>query len=179
MNGWRQINEIRLFRMARDSIRFGQCFKYFPKYINWILRDFLDEFCSVYVDDILIYTDDCRAENQKQITFLKRLRETGLQLNVNKYEFEVKTTKYLGSIIEINKNIIMDPTKIEIIIKWEALKTVKGVQKFLGFANFYRKFNKNFSQLVTLLTNLVKNDTIFFSKLTQIFVTVFFIDSIR
>ena len=37
----------------------------------------------------------------------------------------------------------MDPAKIEIIIKWEALKTVKMVQKFLGFVNFYRKSKKN------------------------------------
>ena len=50
----------------------------------------------------------------------------------------------------------MDPTKIEIIIKWEVLKTVKGVQKFLGFVNFYRKLIKKTSQLIMPLTNLVK-----------------------
>ena len=39
----------------------------------------------------------------------------------------------------------MDPAKVEAIIKWEAPKTVKKVQGFLGFVNFYRKFIKNFS----------------------------------
>ena len=68
---------------------------------------------------------------------------------------------YLGSIIEMGKNIIMDPTKIEIIIRWEALKTVKKVQKFLGFVNFYRKLIKKISQLVMPLTNLVKKNTKF------------------
>ena len=58
---------------------------------------------------------------------LKRLRKAGLQLKVNKCEFEVKTTKHLGFIIEIGKNIIINPAKIETIIKWEAFKTVKGV----------------------------------------------------
>ena len=86
----------------------------------------------------------------------------------------------MGFIIEVNKNIIMNQTKIEIIIKWEAFKTVKRVQKFLGFVNFSRKFIKNFSQLVMPLTNLMKKTrnsiglkqrTIFFSKLEQIFVT--------
>ena len=103
------------------------------------------------------------------------------QLNANKRGFEMKTTKYLGFIIKMGKNIIMDPAKIEIIIKGEALKTVKRVQGFLGFVYFYRKFIKNFSQLVMFLTNLVKNDMKFdwsettneaFSKLKQIFVTV-------
>ena len=74
----------------------------------------------------------------------------------------MKTTKYLGFIIEVIKNIIMDPAKIEIRIKWEALKTVKRVQRFLGFANFYRKFIKNFSQLVMLLTNLMNKNTKFY-----------------
>ena len=55
----------------------------------------------------------------------------------------------------------MDPTEVEVIVKWEAPKTVKRVQGFLGFADFYRKFIKDFSQLVMPLTNLVKKDTKF------------------
>ena len=87
------------------------------------------------------------------------MRKTGLQLNINKCEFEMKTTKYLGFIIEINKGIIVDPAEIEIIIKWKAPKTVKGVQRFFGFIYFYRKFTKKSSQLVMFLTNLVKKRT--------------------
>ena len=126
-------------------IPFGltNAFNIFQKYINWVFGDFLNEFCSVYVDDILIYIDGSRIEYQKQVKkVLKCLREAGLQLNVSKCEFEIKTTKYLGFIIEINKGIIMDPAKIEIIIKWETFKTVKGVQGFPGLANFYSKFIK-------------------------------------
>ena len=129
----------------------------------------------------MIYIDGYRTEHQKQVKkILKRLRKAELQLDVNKCEFEIKTTKYLGFIIEVNKNIIMDPTKVETIIKWEIPKTVKRVQRFLGFANFYRKFVKNFSQLVMPLTNLMKKNTKFdwsettneaFSKLKHIFVT--------
>ena len=90
----------------------------------------------------MIYIDGPRAEHQKQPIFLKRLRKAGLQLNVNKCEFKIKTTKYLGFIIEIDKNIIINQTKIEIKIKWEALSTVKRVWKFLRFVNFYNKFIK-------------------------------------
>ena len=39
----------------------------FQRYINWVLRDFLDEFCLVYVDDILIYTDGTRKEYRKYV----------------------------------------------------------------------------------------------------------------
>ena len=57
----------------------------FQRYINWAFRDFLNEFCSAYVDDILIHIDGSRTEHQEQIKkVLKRLREVGLQLGVNK-----------------------------------------------------------------------------------------------
>ena len=69
----------------------------------------------------------------------------------------MRTTKYLGFIIEMNKNIIMDPAKIEVIIKWEIFKTVRRVQRFL---KFYPKFIKNNSQLVMLLTNSIKKHQI-------------------
>ena len=181
---WMTAFKTRYGLFERLVIPFGltNAFNIFQRYINWAFRIFLNEFCSVYVDDILIYIDGSRTEHQKQVKkVLKRLREAGLQLDVNKCEFEMKTTKYLGFIIEVKKGITMDPAKIETIIKWEAPKTVKGVQGFLGFANFYRKFIKDFSQLVMPLTNLVKKDTKFdwsdatneaFSKLKQIFVTV-------
>ena len=176
------VREYFLFKWPVIPFGLANAFSTFQRYINWVFRDFLNEFCSAYIHDILIYIEGFRTEYQKQVKkVVKRLREAGLQLNVSKCEFEMKTTKYLGFIIEVNKGIIMDPAKVEIIIKWEAPKTVKGVQGFLGFANFYRKFIKNFSQLVMPLTNLVKKDTKFdwsdatnetFSKLKQIFVTV-------
>ena len=48
-------------------IPFGlaKAFNIFQKYINWVSRDFLNEFCSVYVDDILIYIDGSRTEYRK------------------------------------------------------------------------------------------------------------------
>ena len=55
--------------------------------------------------------------------------------------------EYFGFIIEMGKNIIMDPAKVEVIIKWEIIKTVKRVQRFLGFVNFYHKFIKKIPSL--------------------------------
>src|SRR5271168_1756144 len=121
----------------------------FQKYINWALKDYLDEFCSAYVDDILIYSSGSRAEHQNHVRkVLQRLREAGLQVDIDKSGFEVQSTKYLGFIIEAGKGVRMDPEKVKAILEWEAPKSAKGVQSFIGFANFYRRFINGFSKIV-------------------------------
>ena len=134
----------------------------FQKYINWALRDYLDEFCSAYVDDVLVYTDGTREQHQDHVRkVLRRLNEAGLQLDIGKCEFETKSTKYLGFIIEAGEGVRMDPAKVEAITNWEAPTSIKGVQSFLGFANFYRRFIKDFSKLTIPLTNLARKDNHF------------------
>ena len=55
----------------------------------------------------------------------------------------------------------MDLKKVAAITKWEAPTTVKGVRGFLGFANFYRRFIKGFSDIVRPLTELTQKDRAF------------------
>lgn len=153
----------------------------FQKYINWTLRDYLDEFCSAYIDDILIYSSGSRNQHQEHVRkVLQRLREAGLQIDIDKCEFEVQETKYLGFILEAGKGLRMDPDKIKAIKSWEAPSSTKGVRGFLGFANFYRRFIQGFSDLVRPLTELTHKDQKFnwtneanaaFQKLKDIFTT--------
>jgi hypothetical protein len=104
----------------------------FQKYINWVLRDYLDEFCSAYIDDILIYSSGTLGEHQDHVRrILGRLREAGLQVDIDKCEFEVKRTKYLGFILEAGQGIRMDPDKVSAIRDWIAPTSVKGVRSFL------------------------------------------------
>ena len=134
----------------------------FQKYINWTLREYLDDFVSAYIDDILIYTDGSRSEHRQHVRkVLAKLHEAGLQLDIDKSEFEVKSTKYLGFIVEAGEGVRMDPAKVEAVLKWEAPQSVKGVQSFLGFANFYRPFIKDFSKVAGPLIALVRKDTAF------------------
>lgn len=134
----------------------------FQKYINWALREYLDEFCSAYVDDILIYTDGSLKEHQDHVwKVMAKLQDAGLQVDIEKCEFEVHRTKYLGFIIEAGQGIKMDPVKVEAIVQWESPTSVKSVQSFLGFANFYRKFISGFSRLAKPITDLVRKDGVF------------------
>ena len=109
-----------------------------------------------------------------------RLQKAGLQCDIDKCEFEVESTKYLGFIIEAGKGIRMDPEKIKAIQEWETPTTVKGVRGFLGFANFYRRFIDHYSDVVRPLTELTHKDRVFhwsieagkaFLKLKEVFLT--------
>lgn len=134
----------------------------FQKYINWTLREYLDEFCSAYIDDVLVYTNGDLRQHRKHVRMvLKKLEEAGLYLDIKKCEFECKETKYLGFIIQAGKGIKMDPEKVKAIKEWETPTTIKGVRGFLGFANFYRRFIPNFSGIVRPLNNLTKKGTPF------------------
>jgi hypothetical protein len=129
----------------------------FQRYINYTLREFLDEFVSAYLDDILIYTDGSLEDHRQKVKLVfQRLQEAGLQLDVDKCEFECQSVKYLGFIVEVGKGIRMDPEKVTAIEGWEVPKTVKGVRSFLGFANYYRLFITDFADIARPLTDLTK-----------------------
>ena len=70
------------------------------------------------------------------------LWEMDLFLKPKKCEFKKRQMEYLGMVIEEGK-ISMDPVKLKGIKDWPIPTTVKQVQSFLGFGNFYRKFMLN------------------------------------
>jgi hypothetical protein len=134
----------------------------FQRYINHTLRGYLDEFCSAYIDDILIYSSGSLADHQEKVKkVLIRLREAGLQVDINKCDFQAKSVKYLGFIVEVGRGIKVDPEKVQAIQLWETPKTVKGIRSFVGFANYYRQFIPQFSALARPLTELTKKDATF------------------
>jgi hypothetical protein len=122
------------------------------------LRKYINEFCSAYLDDVLIYTDGTRKEHQRNTNkVLEAMGKAGLPLDITKCEFDVKSTKYLGFIIEAGKGLRMDLEKVKAIKEWQALVNVKGVRSFLGFENFYRRFIKNYSELAAPLMRLTRD----------------------
>ena len=90
----------------------------FQKYINWTLQEYLNEFCSAYVNDVLIYTDRSLLKHQYHVhKILAKLQKADLQLDINKYEFVVKTIKYLEFIVEAEREIQMNSIKMKAITK--------------------------------------------------------------
>ena len=132
----------------------------YQRYMNDVLFDYLDDFCTAYLDDILIYSDNTLEHKEHVTKVLERLRRAGLQADIKKCEFSVTRTKYLGFIISTD-GVEVDPEKVEVIREWKEPRTVKGIQSFLGFCNFYRRFIRDYGTIARPLTRLTRQDTPF------------------
>jgi transposase InsO family protein len=132
----------------------------FQRFINETFIEYLDDFLTAYVDDLLIYSDNEKQHREHVKKVLQRLREAGLQASISKCEFHVTRTKYLGFIIT-TEGLEVDPEKIAVIREWKTPTTVKGIQSFLGFGNFYRVFIKEYSRIARPLHRLTQMDVPF------------------
>ena len=86
----------------------------YQRYMNDVLFDYLDDFCTAYLDDIMIYSKNELEYEEHVCKVLQRLRKAGLQADIKKSEFSVKRTKYLGFIISTD-GIEADPEKTAVI----------------------------------------------------------------
>ena len=108
----------------------------FQHFVNDTLRPYLDIFCTAYINNILIYSNNL-TEHQKHIDLvLEALRGASLQLDINKCEFHKTEVLYLGVIISTD-SVQMDPKKIKVIINWQEFENVKNIKAFVKFTNFY------------------------------------------
>ncbi|GAW22450.1 hypothetical protein ANO14919_119870 [Xylariales sp. No.14919] len=130
----------------------------FQNFINDVLYEGLDKYTSAYLDDILIYSKTKKEHIYHVRKVLSALLRAGLHIDIKKCEFHTTETRYLGLIISTD-GIKMDPAKVEAITNWKQPQNVKDVQKFLGFANFYRRFIRSFSTIAKALTKLLRKDS--------------------
>ncbi|SJL18732.1 uncharacterized protein ARMOST_22332 [Armillaria ostoyae] len=129
-----------------------------PATFQWMMNDIFKDLIAtgkvtVYLDDILIFSKTLEEHRKITRRVLELLRKHKLFLKAEKCEFEVLETEYLGVIIS-EGSIRMDPVKLAGIAEWPVPTKKKELQSFLGFANFYRRFIKGYSDIVRPMTRL-------------------------
>ncbi|KAI2663491.1 Transposon Tf2-6 polyprotein [Labeo rohita] len=127
----------------------------FQHFINDVLRDMLGRWCYAYLDDILIYSKTLEEHTQHVRAVLQRLLAHQLYCKLEKCAFHQHSTTFLGFIISA-QGVAMDPQKLEAVRSWPLPTSLKQLQRFLGFANFYRRFIRGFSSTAAPLTALTK-----------------------
>jgi len=117
----------------------------FQAIINEILRDLMNEGKVVaFVDNVLVGMEikDGHDEIVKEI--LKRLEENDLYVKPEKCVWKARKIGFLGAVIGPN-GIEMEAEKMDGVLSWPELKNMKDIRKFLGLANYYRRFIKDFA----------------------------------
>ena len=128
----------------------------FQGYINKILAKKIYIFVIVYLDDILIYTED---QDQRHVKFVRLLldflRKNGLFANLKKCRFHKDKVRLLGYVVS-SQGIWMEDEIIKAVRNWPKPKLIRDIQVFIRFANFYRRFIRGFSKIAAPLTSILK-----------------------
>ncbi|KAL0152574.1 hypothetical protein M9458_052297, partial [Cirrhinus mrigala] len=126
----------------------------FQTFMNEMFWEFLHRFVVVYIDDILIYSWNLADHRQHVQQVLHKLREHSLYLKLEKFEFH-QPVQFLGNVIS-TEGVQLDQATVQAIQEWPTPCTVKELQCFLGFSNFYCHFIQNYSMITAPLTSLLR-----------------------
>jgi len=126
--------------------------------MNKILRDMINkEKVAAFMDNILVGTEIEKGYNKIVEEVLKRLEENDLYVKPEKCIWKVKKIGFLGIVIEPS-GIEMEKEKMDGVLSWPEPRNMKDIRKFLGLANYYRRFIKDFAQVVRPINVLMRKD---------------------
>jgi len=152
----------------------------FQAMMNEILRDLINEGkVATFVDDVLVGTEMEEGHDEVVEEILRRLEENDLYVKLEKCVWKARKIGFLGIVIGPN-GIEMEAEKVDGVLSWPQPKTVKDVRKFLGLANYYRRFIKDFARVARPMNVLTRKDEKWqwgdeqqkvFNELKQVFTT--------
>ncbi|MBW0584881.1 hypothetical protein O181_124596, partial [Austropuccinia psidii MF-1] len=132
----------------------------FQNLVNAIFQDLLDSYVVAYLDDIMVFSKSEEEHVTHVSNVLSRLRANNLFPKASKCLFHVSSVEYLGYVVS-SEGLKIDQAKVQQILNWPPPLSFKALQSFLGFANFYRRFIKNYSKKISSLTSFLKKDSCF------------------
>ena len=128
----------------------------FMRLMNDTLMPYLDQFVIVYLDDICVFSKTPEEHLEHVRKVLDLLRQEKLVGKLSKCEFGISSMDFLGHVVS-DQGVATDPEKIKSVQEWPTPQNATDVMRFLGLANFYRRFVKDFSKIAAPLTTLTGN----------------------
>ncbi|KAL7300087.1 hypothetical protein TKK_0007095 [Trichogramma kaykai] len=132
----------------------------YQRAMNFTLEGIIGRGAIVYMDDVIIYSQDLETHKKLFNEVMERFRKANWQLEPSKCNILCKKVKYLGHVIS-GEGISLDPDKVKAVKEFPTPKKLRGVREFLGLAGYYRRFIKDFAKIAKPLTTLLQKDTDF------------------
>ncbi|PKU85788.1 RNA-directed DNA polymerase [Dendrobium catenatum] len=138
----------------------------FMRLMNEVLKPFLDKCCVVYFDDILVFNTNISDHVEHLKNVFEALRQSKLFLNTTKCQFAVSQVHFLGFILSA-EGVHVDPCKTSTIAEWPIPQSISDIRSFHGLANFYRRFVKGFSIIMSPITDALKQKSFLWTEAQQ------------
>jgi hypothetical protein len=114
----------------------------------------------VFFDDILVYSATFEDHLSPLYSVLELLQADLLKVKLPKCAFVQTKIPYLGHVIS-QQGVASDTGKISVVAAWPTPNNVKELRSFLGLAEYYKKFVKNFGVISRPLSSLLKKNTVY------------------
>lgn len=132
----------------------------FQRILQLVLGKTLYKGAINYLDDVIVYSDTLERHLQLLECIFKLFKIHNIKLKSTKCHFLQNKVEYLGYIVSHNK-VEPSPSKIESVRSFPAPTSVTEVRRFLGLANYYRRFVPDFAKITKPLTALLRKDVSF------------------
>ena len=130
-----------------------------PSHFQWsmnlLLADWLNNCVLVYIDDILIYSKTAEEHVAHVKAVFEHLAAKNCHVKERKCALLLPEMEFLGHVVSA-AGVKVAVDKVDVVVSWPTLTCVCEVQGFLGLANLYRRFIKNFATIAKPLTHLTK-----------------------
>jgi len=130
----------------------------FQTIINDLLKNLIEiGDVAAFIDDVIVGMEIKEEHNDIVEEVLRRIAENDLFVKSEKYVLKIRDIGFLGVVIGLD-GVKMEKKKFQEVVDWLVLRKVKNMQKFLGLANYYKQFVKDFTRIAKPLHEIMRKD---------------------
>jgi len=132
----------------------------FERLMETVLRGMQWERAVLYLDDIIVFSEDVKGHLERLEEIFQRLKAANLMLKPSKCHFFKQQVEFLGHIVS-QEGVSTDPQKVKAVSEWPIPRRVRDVRAFLGLTGYYRRFIQNYGEIAKPLHQLTEKNTAF------------------